>query len=125
VVVADAAMRVVQALVRWDPVGFAGHELGDRQALGLPPGRRFAVVSGGTAAVAELREVVELPDGTDTYGPVARPTDRDEAQVTWMLAAPPQRASELALALRRALGQITVRKHRVPRVQVDPSDLTL
>jgi primosomal protein N' (replication factor Y) len=125
VVVADAAMRVVQALVRWDPVGFAGHELADRQALGLPPGRRFAVVSGVTAAVAELREVLELPEGTDTYGPVARPTGGDDSQATWMLAAPPQRAADLALALRRALGQLTVRKHRVPRVQVDPSDLTL
>ena len=38
VVVADAATPAVQALVRWDPAGFADRELAERAALRLPPG---------------------------------------------------------------------------------------
>ena len=37
VVVADGALAVVQALLRWDSAGYAGRELADRAELGFPP----------------------------------------------------------------------------------------
>ncbi len=123
VVVADAAMRAVQALVRWDPSAFAADELAERQSLGLPPARRFVSVTGAAEVVAEFRTVVELPAGTDTFGPVARPARSGESLSAWLLAAAPRRDGELATKLHQALGQLTVRKRPVPRVQVDPVDL--
>ena len=125
VVVADAAMRVVQALVRWDPGAFATHELAERQALGLPPARRFVSVTGQTEVVAEFRRMVELPEGSDTFGPVARPTRTAESQSAWLVSAAPGRAAELATRLHQALSRLTVRKRPVPRVQVDPADFVL
>jgi primosomal protein N' (replication factor Y) len=125
VLVADAALRVVQALVRWDPVGFATHELAERQVLGLPPARRFAVVTGPADVLRDFRDVTELPGGTDTYGPVPRPSSTGEPVSAWVLAASPAAGAELAVSLRHALGQLTVRKKRVPRVQVDPADLVV
>jgi primosomal protein N' (replication factor Y) len=45
------APQVAQALVRWDPVGFAERELAERAELALPPATRAAVVRGGPEAV--------------------------------------------------------------------------
>jgi primosomal protein N' (replication factor Y) len=61
VVVADAATPVVQALVRWDPVGHAAAELAARREVGFPPAVRMAAVDGPPDVVAELAdEVAEL-----------------------------------------------------------------
>ena len=47
VVVADAALPPVQALVRWDPAWHAAAELAARTEVGLPPAVRMASVEGG------------------------------------------------------------------------------
>jgi primosomal protein N' (replication factor Y) len=70
VVVADPALRPVQALVRWDPAGFARQELVERAELGLPPVSRMASVTGIAAAVGDFLSVLRLPEGTDVLGPV-------------------------------------------------------
>ena len=54
IVTADHALSAVQALVRWDSGWFAERELADRQATGLPPQSRAAVLTGENAAVAEV-----------------------------------------------------------------------
>jgi primosomal protein N' (replication factor Y) len=125
VVVADAALRPVQALVRWDPAGFAAHELAGRQELGLPPARRLAQVTGPPEVVDELVGLVELPPGASAFGPAPRSRPSGEPSVGWVVTVPIDQADALTASLRGALGQLTVRKHRVPRVQVDPASLVL
>ncbi|SCD92256.1 primosomal protein N' (replication factor Y) (superfamily II helicase), partial [Streptomyces sp. DvalAA-14] len=70
VVLAEATLRPVQALVRWDPAGHAVRELAERAELRFPPVARMASVTGAPAALAEFMELVRLPAGTDLLGPV-------------------------------------------------------
>ena len=125
VVVADASLRPVQALVRWDPVRFADLELAERQGLGLPPARRLAVVTGSAESVAELVDATSLPDGAQTYGPAPRPQRSGDPVTSWVITAPLRDAAELSSGLRAAMGQLTVRKHKAPRVQIDPAHVEM
>ena len=70
VVGADAGLAAVQALVRWDPAGFAERELAERAELGFPPARRFASLTGAPAAVADLLAAARLPASAEPLGPV-------------------------------------------------------
>jgi primosomal protein N' (replication factor Y) len=125
VVVADAALRAVQALVRWDPVRFAEHELTGRQALGLPPARRLVQVTGEPDVVDRFVGLVDLPLQAAAFGPSPRPQSSGEPASGWVITAPLEQFDELASAVRGALGRLTVRKAAAPRVQVDPAALTL
>ena len=58
---ADAGIPAVQALIRWDPAGYAERELAEREELSFPPAVRMAAVSGPAAAVGELLGVAGLP----------------------------------------------------------------
>ena len=69
-VVAEAALPVVQALIRWDPVTHADRELAEREALRFPPAVRMAAVSGPGRAVAELLAAAVLPPEADILGPI-------------------------------------------------------
>jgi primosomal protein N' (replication factor Y) len=69
-VVAEAALPVVQALIRWDPVTHADRELAEREALGFPPAVRMAALSGPGRAVAELMAATVLPPEADVLGPI-------------------------------------------------------
>lgn len=73
VVVAEPTLRPVQALVRWDPVGHAVRELGERAELGFPPVSRMAAVSGTGQALAEFLAAAELPAEAELLGPVPLP----------------------------------------------------
>ncbi|MFI2364213.1 primosomal protein N' [Promicromonospora sp. NPDC019610] len=72
--VGDGAPGPTQALVRWDPAGFAGRELDERAELHLPPAVRVAAVTGDRTAVdavvsrVGLRE--DLGAGSGVLGPV-------------------------------------------------------
>ncbi len=70
VVLAEATLAVTQALVRWDPAGFAERELAERRELGFPPAASMASITGEAAYVRELVEQVALPDGAELLGPV-------------------------------------------------------
>jgi primosomal protein N' (replication factor Y) (superfamily II helicase) len=75
VVLAEAALPAVQALIRWDPVSFAERELAERAQLGFPPAVRMAAVTGSPAAVADFVGSARLPDAAEVLGPVpAAPT---------------------------------------------------
>ena len=54
IVGADSGVPAVQALVRWDPAGFAARELAERTELGFPPAVRMASLTGTASAVADL-----------------------------------------------------------------------
>ncbi|MEE4022968.1 primosomal protein N' [Gordonia sp. PKS22-38] len=73
VIVADAALTPVQAMIRWDPVGFADQELAQRVELGFPPAVTMASVDGTARTVSAFVESVELPDGGQMLGPVPLP----------------------------------------------------
>ena len=49
VAVGEPSDPALQALVRWDPAGYAGRELEDRQSAHLPPASRLATLTGPEA----------------------------------------------------------------------------
>lgn len=120
VVGADGSLPVVQALLRWDPVGFAERELADRVELGFPPASRMAAVTGPAPAVAELVEQLRMPDATQLLGPVAL----GEGEERLLLRVPTHDGAALALALREAAAVRSARKAPgAVRVQLDPLEL--
>ena len=120
VVGADAAIPVVQALVRWDPAGFAARELADRAALGFPPAVRMATVTGAAAAVADLLAASTLPPEATVVGPV--PVDRDTERM--LVRVPRASGLQLAHALKSAQALRSARKApESVRVTLDPIEL--
>jgi primosomal protein N' (replication factor Y) len=75
VLVGDGAPRPTQALVRWDPAGFADRELQEREELRLPPAVHVVAVEGPRHAVEDVLVRAALPDGTDVLGPLPVPAD--------------------------------------------------
>ncbi|MEJ7794179.1 MAG: primosomal protein N' [Nocardioides sp.] len=108
----------LQALVRWDPAGFAEREAAQRAEAHLPPASRLATVTGDPGAVDDVVTLLDLPDGTEVLGPVP---DGDQSRV--VLRVP----SAAGTALSRALGEVqrvrSARKLDAVRIQVDPVDL--
>ncbi|GAA1976541.1 primosomal protein N' [Kitasatospora viridis] len=124
VVVADPGARPVQALVRWDPVGLAELELGERAQLGFPPVSRMAAVSGTPSAVADLLGVARLPDGADVLGPVALPPLRGQEQERALLRVRPGQGGALAAALKAAqIARVALRGSEPVKVRIDPTDI--
>jgi primosomal protein N' (replication factor Y) len=118
VVVGDAAVRPVQALVRWDPLRFAEAELADREAVGLPPARRIAVLRGAGPDVRDLIARCTLPATTEQLGPTVI-AGKDDQQVVLRTAV--ATGAELAAALSAAQGERSVRKDvGHVNVQIDP-----
>ncbi|MEU4426342.1 primosomal protein N', partial [Actinoplanes sp. NPDC024001] len=120
IVVADASLAPVQALLRWDSGWFAARELAERRELGFPPAARMASVTGTATAVAELLSLARLPDGVEVLGPVPAA----EEQERMLLRVSRSGAAALAHALHEAAAVRSARKAAVTvRVQVDPADL--
>lgn len=122
VVVADASVPTVQALVRWDPAGHAAAELAARAEVGFPPAVRMAAVEGTPEAVGDI--LAALPDDVEVLGPVELepdPHDPDLRRERALLRVPRNRGRDLAAALRAAQATRTARKMaNSVRVQLDP-----
>jgi primosomal protein N' (replication factor Y) len=137
---ADAGGRVVavgepsdpalQALVRWDPTGFAARELEERQSAHLPPASRLATLTAPVEELTAALEAMELPPGAEVLGPVPVPVPPGPA--VDLTAPPPVRAvvrvpRSAGAALSRTLvemqGVRSARKLPPVRVQVDPVGL--
>jgi primosomal protein N' (replication factor Y) len=117
---ADAGLPVVQALVRWDPAGFAARELAERAELGFPPAVRFASLTGSPDAVADLAGAARLPPDAETLGPVPA----GEGAERLLLRVPRGDGSALARALHDAAAVRSARKAPDPvRIQLDPLEL--
>jgi primosomal protein N' (replication factor Y) len=144
-VVAEQAAAAVQALVRWDPGGFARRELADRADLGYPPAARIAELAAPYPALAELLDAVGgEPDDACAQGPPAQGArlPRD-AQILGPTPMAPGREGDgaenlhralircsrtggraMAAALKAAQGARSIRKAPVHvRVRIDPVDL--
>lgn len=121
VLVADSSAPAAQALVRWDPTGFADRELVERAALRFPPIARVAECAGAERDVEELLSLVELPSGADVLGPMPGP-DGDSVRV--IVRVPRTVGSALARSLKAAAGVRSVKKSGGSvRIRVDPVDL--
>lgn len=140
-VVGEAGVREVQALVRWDPLGYAARELDERRALHLPPAVRTASLSGPALAVADLADTVcaELgervlrrsgplpvapaPASASTGTPSApgpgTPAPGAES-AAWLLAVSIADGPALSAALRQAQAVRSARRSPPVTVRVDP-----
>jgi primosomal protein N' (replication factor Y) len=134
VVLAEASLPAVQALVRWDPVGFAERELAERAELGFPPAVRMAAVTGPSTAVAEFVGSAALPDRAEILGPIpaeiggptgpngAEPDPEPDERA--LIRIPRTDGLALARALHAAQAARSARKDGAPvRVQLDPAEV--
>jgi primosomal protein N' (replication factor Y) len=135
VVMADAAIPVVQSLVRWDPAGHAAAEFASRAEVGFPPAVRMAAVEGTAAAVADV--LAELPEVVEVLGPVeldpvgtgsgsfANTADEPpEIRERALLRVPRADGRTMAAALHAAQAVRTARKESDPvRVRLDPVEI--
>jgi len=137
VVVADAALPPVQALVRWDPAWHAAAELAARAEVGFPPAVRMASVEGTADAVAEVVDVLLGADGLMGLGPsgveVLGPVELDPVpgadpaaplRERALVRAPRAQGRALAAALAAVAGQRSARKAPEPvRIRLDPPEV--
>ncbi len=128
--VGDPTDPALQALVRWDPGGFARREAAERRAAHLPPACRLATVTGEPDAVTDALALLEPPEGTEVLGPApvdgpadARPgAEGADAEVRAVVRAPRATGPELSTALGAMQRLRSARKLAAVRVQVDPQE---
>ena len=119
VAVGEPSSAPLQALVRWDPTGFATRELADRASAHLTPAARMATVTGSPGDITEVLTALDVPAYVDVFGPVD--SGPDEARL--VLRAPRANGAALSRALQRVQAARSARKLAAVRVQIDPADL--
>jgi primosomal protein N' (replication factor Y) (superfamily II helicase) len=120
VIAADAGVPAVQALIRWDPAGFAARELAERAEVGFPPAVRMVSLVGPAAALEELLAAARLPTPAEVIGPV--PADKGLQRV--VVRVPRAQGAELAAALKTAAVSRSARKATDPvKIVFDPLEL--
>ena len=115
VAVGDPAHPALQALVRWDPAGFARREVEERSQAHLPPAARMATVTGDLGALDDVLHLLDLPEGAEVLGPVPL---EDEHRV--VLRVPRTSGADLSAALGDLQRVRSARKLDPVRIQVDP-----
>jgi primosomal protein N' (replication factor Y) len=138
VVVGDAGLAPVQALVRLDPAGYAARELAERVALGLPPAGLLAQVTGAPDGVAAFATALRLPPEAELLGPVpvegagtdgsareaGAASGPDEPAQRLLVRAAPAAGEEVVRALAAARGVLSAAKApHPPRVVVRPAEV--
>ncbi|TQN31315.1 replication restart DNA helicase PriA [Haloactinospora alba] len=123
-VVAEAGLSATQALVRWDPAGFAERELAERRELGFPPAVAMASVTGEPEHVRELLADVTLPESAEVLGPVPVSNEDSDSTERALLRVPRGDVLELARALKTATAARSARKdEHLARVRMDPLEV--
>lgn len=120
-VIGDPALPAVQALVRWDPAGYAERLIGERTEARLPPASRLATITGTPGAVDDVLILLGERDGMDVLGPV--PDTRRPELVRVVLRVPRARGRQLGAALGELRRARSARKLDPVRIQLDPPDL--
>lgn len=128
VLAADESLPPVQAVVRWDPSGYAARELADRRDLAFPPVTRIAALTGTVSDVTELISSATLPASATELGstPVPRsPRSSDTGeQVRLLIRVSRPDGVALADALHAAAAVRSSRKSGgAVRIQLDPAEL--
>jgi len=134
IIVADAGIGAVQALIRWDPVTHSERELSERAELRFPPSVRMASLTGPVDAVTALLDAASLPAGAEVLGPVpggppgpgaagAAPGAPLES-VRMLVRVPKPAGPALARGLHAGQAARSARKDAgAVRVQLDPPEL--
>ena len=122
-VVADAGIREVQALLRLDPVGYAERELADRAAAGFPPALKLLTVEGSLDAVTAALGALDLREPVQVLGPFEVPGDGAEPLARATLRCPTPAGPALVAQVRAMLSVRAARKDPPIRVRVDPQVL--
>lgn len=121
VVVAEASLSAVQALIRWDPAGHASGELAARAELGFPPAVRMAALDGAPETLAGL----EIPAGAEVLGPVPVPGQPEGERERLLLRVPRAEGAALAGALAAVQAGRSARKvDDFLRVELDPQEIS-
>jgi primosomal protein N' (replication factor Y) len=119
IVVGDPSWPVLQALVRWDPAGFASRLLAERRSARLTPAARMATITAPPDVLTEALAAISLPRGAEVLGPV----DAGDGAARVVLRMPPARGAALSRALQQLQATRSSRKLPPVRVQVDPTEL--
>jgi len=109
----------LQALVRWDPGGFADREIAERAAAHLPPASRIATVTALSDDAEQFLGSLVTPAGGEVLGPVPAADD----EVRYVVRVPRRSGAGLSSALAEVQAQRSARKQPHVRVQVDPHEL--
>ncbi|MBA3780996.1 MAG: primosome assembly protein PriA, partial [Nocardioides sp.] len=113
----------LQALVRWDPAGFATRENDQRLATHLPPAVRLATVTGEPGAVDDALTLLAPPAAAEVLGPVAVSDDPTSEEVRLVVRVPRALGASLSTALGELQRVRSARKLDAVRIQVDPPSL--
>jgi primosomal protein N' (replication factor Y) (superfamily II helicase) len=132
IAVGESSGRVLQALVRVDPGGFAARELEEREAARFPPAVTLITIEGPAEALDEFISLVQLPQHTELLGPVEPdlrrpPADDSSAGLIQRLTlrALLTEGAELIRAAKAAAAIRTARKSEGSlRIKVNPVDLS-
>jgi primosomal protein N' (replication factor Y) len=119
IAVGDPALPVLQALVRWDPAGFARREAEARAEAHLPPASRLATLTGPPGAVDDALTLLDRPPGTEVLGPV----EQADGESRVVVRVPRAHATSLSHALGEVQRLRSARKLDPVRIQVDPPSL--
>ncbi|QYJ05184.1 primosomal protein N' [Nocardioides panacisoli] len=120
--VGEPGLPVLQALVRWDPAGFAAREAADRAEARMPPGARLATVTGEPGAVDDAVTLLGLPEGGEVLGPLPLP-DTDPPEDRVVVRTPRQHGAALTRALQEMQRVRSARKLDAVRVRMDPVEV--
>jgi primosomal protein N' (replication factor Y) len=128
VVVGDPGEGAVQALVRWDPGGFAERLIGERQSAHLPPASRMATLTAPPDVLEEIATTLVLPEGAEVLGPVELPESECDPHVEddlarLVLRVPRAAGAGLSAALLDLQRGRSARKLSHVRVEIDPHRL--
>ena len=122
VILAEARLPAVQALIGWNPVTFSERELAERTELGFPPAVRMAEVSGQAAVLADFLLTAGLPAGAEVLGPVPASSSDDGERA--LIRIDRAHGLDLARALHAAQAGRSARKEGGGiRVQLDPAEV--
>ena len=122
--VGTSTLPAIRDLVAHRSSFFLDRVLEDRHELDLPPFSRVAEITGDREACRTFLETVELPDGTDVFGPVDLEGPDAAGRARAVVRLEPSRSRELAAALRAGVAARSARKARgALRVRLDPPDV--
>lgn len=123
-VVGTSTLPAIRDLVAHRSSFFLDRVLEDRHELDLPPFSRVAEITGDREACRTFLETVELPDGTDVFGPVDLEGPDAAGRARAVVRLEPSRSRELAAALRAGVAARSApRALRALRVRLDPPDV--